>query len=284
MLWSRDMLRITRITGDDQVQTLRVEGRLTAGTMHELATALAGARAVRLDASGVRFADAAGVRAIRSAMRDGTALTGCSGLLAELLRREAAPEADRSGEPLVARLRAGDDTALEAVVREHGGRMLAVAKRFFPEEEDARDVVQEAFISAFRAIASFDGRAKLSTWLHRVVVNAALMKLRSRRRRREEPIEELLPRFDEDGHRVIDAPDWQSPTETLLQRAETRAQVRCAIASLPETHRAVLLVRDIEQLDTDEAAAALGITPQAVKTRLHRARQALRTLLARELG
>ncbi len=278
------MLRITRIAGDDEVPTLRVEGRLTEDTMQEFARALAGASAVRLDASGVRFADAAGVRAMRSAMRDGAALTGCSGLLAELLRREAAPEAEPGGEPLVARLRAGDEAALEAMVRRHGGRMLAVAKRFFPGEEDARDVVQEAFLAAFRGIASFDGRAKLSTWLHRVVVNAALMRLRSRRRRREEPIEELLPRFDEEGHRVIDGPDWQSPSETLLQRAETRARVRRAIATLPETHRAVLLLRDIEELDTNEAAAALGITPQAVKTRLHRARQALRTLLAQELG
>jgi RNA polymerase sigma-70 factor (ECF subfamily) len=162
--------------------------------------------------------------------------------------------------------------------------MLAVARRFFPDDQDARDVVQDAFLAAHRAIGSFDGRAQLSTWLHRVVVNAALMKLRSRRRRREEAIDDLLPLFDEEGQRVVDRPEWEPASDLLLQRAETRARVRACIDRLPEAYRAVLLLRDIEELDTDEAARLLAITPQAVKTRLHRARQALRTLLMRELG
>src|SRR5215510_12491477 len=88
------------------------------------------------------------------------------------------------GEPkLLERLLAGDEQAYEELVRTYGGRMLAVARRFLPVEEDARDAVQDAFLSAFRSISSFEGHAQLSTWLHRIVVNAALMKLRTRRRK-----------------------------------------------------------------------------------------------------
>ena len=86
-------------------------------------------------------------------------------------------------DPLVARLKAGEEDAFEEVVRTLGGRMLAVARRFVEDEEAARDVVQDAFLSAFRGIRQFDGNAQLSTWLHRIVVNAALMRLRARQRR-----------------------------------------------------------------------------------------------------
>jgi RNA polymerase sigma-70 factor (ECF subfamily) len=162
--------------------------------------------------------------------------------------------------------------------------MLAVARRFLPEEQDARDAVQDAFLAAFRSIAGFAGGSRLSTWLHRIVVNTALMKLRSRRRRREDPIEELLPQFDDEGHRIGAVSPWEPAVEELAERQETRALVRGAIARLPETYRTVLLLRDIEERDTEETAALLGITAQAVKTRLHRARQALRTLLERQLA
>src|SRR5262249_14100424 len=139
------------------------------------------------------------------------------------------------------------------------------------------------FLAAFRAIDTFAGAARLSTWLHRIVLNAALMKLRSRRRRREEPIDDLLPRFDEDGYWAEPASGWDTSSDVLLERQETRAMVRNPIDRLPANYRSVLLLRDIEELDTDEVASLLGVTSNAVKTRLHRARQALRTLLEREL-
>src|SRR5262245_52418857 len=105
------------------------------------------------------------------------------------------------GEPkLLERLLAGEEAAYEQLVRTYGGRMLAVARRFLPVEEDARDAVQDAFLSAFRSIRRFEGNAQLSTWLHRIVVNAALMKLRTRRRKPEQSIEDLLPGYLEDGH------------------------------------------------------------------------------------
>ena len=176
------------------------------------------------------------------------------------------------------RLRAGDDAAFEELVRTQGGRMLAVARRFLGEE-DARDAVQDALLSASKAIGDFEGNARLSTWLHRIVVNASLMKIRTRKRRPEESIEELLPRFDETGHMADPATSWRDTAQEGLERQELRELVRSKIQELPENYRAVLLLRDVEERDTQETAELLGISAGNVKVRLHRARQALRTLL-----
>ncbi len=187
-------------------------------------------------------------------------------------------------EALLERLRAGDEAAFEELVRSEGGRMLAVARRFLRVEEDARDAVQEAFLSAFRGLEGFEGGARLSTWLHRITVNAALMKLRTKRRKPEESIEELLPGFLEDGHMSRPARPWRSLERDPLERRELRELVLEQIRSLPESYRNVLMLRDIEELDTDETARLMGISPGAVKTRLHRARQALRGLLEPHLA
>ena len=160
--------------------------------------------------------------------------------------------------------------------------MLVVARRYVGNEEDAKDVVQTAYLSAFRAVNQFQGVCQLSTWLHRIVVNTALMKLRSRRRKPEESIEVLLPAFQEDGHHVEQFSDWSAPADRLMERKETRATVRACIEQLPENYRSVLMLRDIEELSTQEAADMLGTTPTAVKVRLHRARQALSTLLRKQ--
>jgi RNA polymerase sigma-70 factor, ECF subfamily len=185
---------------------------------------------------------------------------------------------------LVTGLRAKDEQAFEALLRTYMGRLLRVARRFLRNEEDARDAVQDAFVAAFRSIDSFQSGSKLSTWLHKIVVNAALMKLRTRRRHPEEEIDALLPRFQDDGHQVRESVDWSLSAEEMVQQEETRALVRKSIDQLPDTYRVVLLMRDIEEMTTEETAQALGVTPTAVKVRLHRARQALRTLLDQELG
>jgi RNA polymerase sigma-70 factor (ECF subfamily) len=182
---------------------------------------------------------------------------------------------------LVAALQAGDDAAWEALVRAHTGRLLAVVRRLLPDGDDAEEAVQRGWIMAHKGLASFQGDARLSTWLHRVVVNAALMMLRARRRRPELSIEELLPRFDdsESEHHLGEVAPWRRTPEDEASLAETRALVRAAIDRLPANYRDVLLLRDIEQLDTAQTGATLGLTPNAVKTRLHRARLALRALL-----
>lgn len=179
---------------------------------------------------------------------------------------------------LLVALRAGDELAYERVVRLYSPRLLVAARRILRNEEDARDAVQDAFLSAFKALPNFEGQARFSTWLHRIGVNAALMKLRSRQRKPKRPISELLPKFLDDGHQADPAVPWES-AEKLLERQETRAVVRQAIDELPETYRTILMMRDIEELDTDQTAELLGVTTAVVKTRLHRARQALRTLL-----
>jgi RNA polymerase sigma-70 factor, ECF subfamily len=184
---------------------------------------------------------------------------------------------------LIERLKTGDETAFEELVRTYGGRLLAVARRYVRTDEDAQDVVQTAYLSAFRALSGFEGTCQLSTWLHRIVVNAALMKLRTRRRRPEESIDDLLPSFQDDGHHIEQFSDFGATADQLLEQTQARAAVRRCVAELPDNYRDVLVLRDIEERSTQEVAAALGMTPTAVKVRLHRARQALSTLLRREM-
>jgi RNA polymerase sigma-70 factor (ECF subfamily) len=180
---------------------------------------------------------------------------------------------------LLVRMRAGDADAFEACVRTYCGRLLAVARRILKNEEDARDAVQDAFLSAFKGIAGFQGQSALGTWLHRIAVNAALGRLRTRQHRPEKSIEDLLPHFGEGEHQIDPPAPWKATAETILQREESRELVRQCIGQLPETYRTILLLRDIEGLDTAEAARALGTSEGVVKTRLHRARSALRSLL-----
>jgi RNA polymerase sigma-70 factor, ECF subfamily len=181
---------------------------------------------------------------------------------------------------LLRRLRAGDEAAYEQLVRQHGGAMLAVARRILRDEDAARDAVQDAFMNTFRAIGRFREDAKLSTWLHRIVVNAALMQLRRMKRRVEGSLDDLLPAFDDTGHHTTSPPTSGIAAEAALERKETRAMVRASINRLPTSYRTVLVLRDIEGLSTTEAAELLGISEEALKVRLHRARQGLTTLLS----
>lgn len=184
---------------------------------------------------------------------------------------------------LIYRLQQGEDGAFEILVRQYGGAMLAVARRMLRNEEAAKDVVQDAFLQAFRAINRFREDSRLSTWLHRIVVNAALMRMRSASRRPEQSIDELLPQFDDHGAHVEPVGALPVDAEEALASSQVRAQVRACIAELPEQYRAVISLRDFEELSTAEVATVLGISENAVKIRLHRARQALRTLLSRVL-
>lgn len=180
---------------------------------------------------------------------------------------------------LLAGLRGGDPAAYERLVRENLPKLLAVTRRVLGNDADAQEAVQDAFLSAFKALPTFEGDSRIGTWLHRIAVNAALMKLRSRARRPEQSIDHLLPRFLDDGHQADPPARWTVTAEQLLERDEARALVRQAIDQLPEAYRTVLMLRDIEEMDTEETARLLGVNSGVVKTRLHRARQALRTLL-----
>ncbi len=186
--------------------------------------------------------------------------------------------ADRA---LLAQLQRGDQASYEVLVRRHGGAMLAVARRMLRNEEDAREAVQDALLHAFRAMEHFREQARLSTWLHRIVVNAALMRMRAASRRPEVPLDDLLPQFDDAGNHAAPIQPLQVSVEAAFESAEIRAQVRACLAQLPDQYRTVIVLRDLQELTTAETATLLGISENAVKIRLHRAHQALRTLLTR---
>jgi len=286
------MIRITVVTSLGARTRVIVEGRIAKGSSVELANAclehLAQGNHLVLDLSGVTFADSDGVALVRDLIKRGCLLEECSELVRTLVEDHSSqsPKPNGAGDEnegeLLAQLRAGDEEAFSLAVQRYGGRMLATARRFLSNEHDAQDAVQEAFASAFRALNKFNGDAMLSTWLHRIVVNASLVQLRSRRRRSEQPIEPLLPRFDHDGEWIDDPATWTDETETILERRDSREMVRRCIERLPDKYRCVLLLRDIEELDTEETARSLATTANTVKVRLHRARQALKALIERD--
>jgi RNA polymerase sigma-70 factor (ECF subfamily) len=128
---------------------------------------------------------------------------------------------------------------------------LAVARRFFRGECDSADAVQDAFLAAFRYLDKFQGNSSLGTWLHSIVVNSCLTKLRAQSRSRVVPLDDLLPTFDETGHHTRPVRPWEEEALSQLTREETRSQVRACIERLPEPYRTVILLRDIEELDTE---------------------------------
>lgn len=185
---------------------------------------------------------------------------------------------------LIGALKSGEAAAFEHFVRANVTRVKSVADRYLRNDEDANDVVQETFLSAFKAIQRFEGKSQLSTWLHRIAVNAALMKLRSLERKSEvktaeHELDELLPQFVGLGVHATSQRSFGELPEEGVMRAETCSFVRACIDQLPQPYRTALLLRDIEGLENEELARHLGISVNAAKIRVHRARQALRTLL-----
>jgi RNA polymerase sigma-70 factor (ECF subfamily) len=195
------------------------------------------------------------------------------------------PDSDHA---LVEALRAGDAAALEALMARYSGRVYRLACGILRNEADAEEVAQDVFLTLFRKVDSFEGKSALWTWIFRVTTNAALARRRGKRLEVEVPLEEHLPRFAADGHRLGDDSylefDWSRTPEEELLSGEARAVVRRAIDTLPEDYRVVLVLRDVEGLSNEEAAEAVGETVACVKSRLHRARMALREQLTRHLG
>jgi RNA polymerase sigma-70 factor (ECF subfamily) len=209
---------------------------------------------------------------------------GCRGLRDG---KEIRVAADPDGE-LVARLRAGDHAALEPLMDRYASLVYRVAYGITRNEADAEEVSQDVFLTLVRKVAGFEGRSALGTWIYRVAANAALVKRRGKRREREVSLEEQLPRFLEDGHREGDRSlllaDWSPTPEAELLSGETRRVLERALDALPDHYRAVVVLRDVEELSNEAVAAALGETVASTKSRLHRARMALREQLTRHLG
>ncbi|NQW10144.1 MAG: sigma-70 family RNA polymerase sigma factor [Alphaproteobacteria bacterium] len=180
---------------------------------------------------------------------------------------------------LLARLKAGDGRAFEILVRSEGGSMLAVARRILRDDAAAQDCVQEAFLSAHRNLETFEPRASLGAWLHRITVNACLMRMRKHKRLAETSIDELLPNFNVYGTRVGEPQAEIRDPEDELGSKQIRHFVRDRINELPDGYRIALQLRDIDGYSTREAAEAMGIAEGALKVRLHRARAALKKLI-----
>ncbi|MDX9833216.1 MAG: sigma-70 family RNA polymerase sigma factor [Anaerolineae bacterium] len=180
-------------------------------------------------------------------------------------------------------LRAGKPEAYRQLLELHSANVYNVAYKLLGDEQEAEDVLQETFLSAFEAIDGFEGRSKLSTWLYRIAYNASLMRLRKRSRMTSFSLDVPPPGADPDGegsyvprHLV----DWSSVPDDQLLTAEARDVMDLAIAELPETLRATFILRDIQGLSGSETAEILGISVPTVKTRLHRARLWLRDRLS----
>lgn len=182
---------------------------------------------------------------------------------------------------LIEGLRAGDKHACACLIKHHGSQMYALALRIMGDADEAEEVVQEAFISACGKMTSFEGRSKLSTWLYRITTNAALMRLR---KRREETVSLDEPQeMDEGDELPRQLGDWSlEPSQEALSQ-ELRQVMEAAIQELPDTLRSAFILRDIQGLNTQEAAEALDVTETALKVRLHRARLQLRERLANYL-
>ncbi len=179
---------------------------------------------------------------------------------------------------LLERIRAGEKNACAECIELHSPGIYRLALRLMRNKEDAEEVVQETFLSAFKGIGRFDGRSHLRTWLYRIAYNAAMMRLRGARPE-EIPIEEAAePEGGAPVPRALFA--WRDLPEAELEKTEVREELEQALRDLPEILRVVFVMRELEDLSTEEAATALDVSEDVVKARLHRARLWLRERLA----
>jgi RNA polymerase sigma-70 factor, ECF subfamily len=192
---------------------------------------------------------------------------------------------DPSDETLAARAAVGDDLAFEAIVERYQARVFRLACRL-TSDTDAPDVLQETFLQLYRHLSSFRGESQFRTWLYRIASNAALMHRRARTRRPAEPLDAFLPRFDADGKHVSTAAELQvaSHADELLDRQFLAEKAREVMARLPDLYRDAFVLRDLEEMSTEDVAHTLGVAPATVRQRVHRARLMLRGYLSDLVG
>jgi RNA polymerase sigma-70 factor (ECF subfamily) len=188
-----------------------------------------------------------------------------------------APPFDEAG--LVAKAKAGDSSAFSELVEHYQRRVFRMAKQITQNEEDAEDVLQETFLKAYSHLEDFQGNSKFYTWLVRIAVNEALMKLRKRRSDKTVPLDDPIDTGEDVVVREIAV--WEDDPEQRYSREELGAILDDAIQSLKPAYRTVFVLRDIEELSIEETAEVLGLSISAVKSRLLRARLQLREKLTR---
>ncbi|MEX1000229.1 MAG: sigma-70 family RNA polymerase sigma factor [Thermodesulfobacteriota bacterium] len=184
-----------------------------------------------------------------------------------------------SEEELITRLCNGEESSYIFLMRKYGSRLNAIAKRYTKSDEDAKDCVQQTYIKVFSNIDKFEKRSSLWTWMRTIIINISIQTIQLKHRSQEIPISDLLPDIDSEGLRH--EPNWNfnEPVDSIILRKENIEIIRKAIDTLPQDYRLVLLLRDIEGYSTEEVADIFEISIGASKTRLHRARSALKKLL-----
>ncbi|MBB5066482.1 sigma-70 family RNA polymerase sigma factor [Granulicella mallensis] len=189
--------------------------------------------------------------------------------------------AGRDEAQMIASILAGNSQVFHELIRPYERSVYVMALSLLQNEADAEDTAQEAFLKAFRSLASFRAEAKFSTWLISITLNEARSRLRRKNTVKMESLDEPQ---DEQGH-ISPAllRDWREIPSEAVERQEVRGLLQQAIAGLPPIYREIFLLRDVEELSIDESAKALGITVAAVKVRLHRARLMLQKKLAPQL-
>jgi len=180
----------------------------------------------------------------------------------------------------VARARAGDLEAFEGLLGRHQQRVMRVVLSILKEPMDAEEVAQDVFLTVFEKIDHFRGDSSFSTWLHRVAVNAALMRRRKSKADRSVPLDDVMPSFDERGHLAVDIADWSQQAGDPVLAREAGEVIEAAVEKLDEMYRTVFALRDVQGFSTEETAEILELSVPAVKSRLHRARLFLRRELA----
>lgn len=184
---------------------------------------------------------------------------------------------------LAERIGRGDQGAFEALMRKYNGKLYRIARAILKDDSDAEDVLQDAYLEAFRHIGDFRGGSELSTWLTRIVINQALMRVRKERRRSSILPFRTTPTYETESPEA-QVPDQhsESPSASVI-RAETRRMLERRIDELPVAFRAVFVMREVEEMSVEETARCLSISPATVRTRLFRARALLRDSLARDI-
>jgi RNA polymerase sigma-70 factor, ECF subfamily len=180
----------------------------------------------------------------------------------------SSPLTNRDEARLVERSKAGDRLAFEELVRRHADRLYGLVLRFVADADEAEEVTQEAFLRAWRSIEKFEHRSQFFTWLYRIGINEA-----KRRAERRPPPDRIASIEDSP---VEDAPDWSEAPEFRTEQGQLRRVLEDAVRALPIEYRAPLILRDVEGLSTEEACEVMELGEAAFKSRLHRARLAVR--------
>lgn len=189
----------------------------------------------------------------------------------------ATPGGAEPDDALVNRVRAGETACFEALMRRHNERIYRTVRAVLGDDADVDDVMQQAYVAAYQHLGGFEGRARFSTWLTRIALNEAYARLRKRQRTEAAPWE--------DEKTMASEPEAAGPTpEQLAARIEIQALLERAVETLSMPNRTVFVLRLVQGLSTAETAACLQISEEAVKTRLHRANEALRLWLAAQIG